>query len=513
MQAKQLLYKTFGIITGVLFLLDIATYVTLLSLGIFDKLFILVQIACVISLIVLILLCFLCFINFFRNRITSKILRSSNVYSLGMESEYYNRMVFENVVENIRKRKAMKDVKQSLIIFSAVSQNYIGENHKQYSTVNMNGKVIQFLEEYFFKNKTQDRHIYCFDQNNFMIYCIDDSRADIINMVNNINDELYKIVEKNEIHLLVTPYFGIDEFKPKETLIEVIENATIARDVSKNNFETLNFYREGLEQKSTRAETESLIKAIENNEFVIYYQPKFDVVRGRFISSEALIRWNHPELGLLTPDSFVPIAMSSGLTHELDVYVLRKVCEDLRDTKKRGRRLLPVSLNFSLYEFYNPNFLDYFIKIIKEYNVDYRLIQIEILETTSQANPFISVSIIKKLKELGIRVLMDDFGIGYSNLGNLNKIPFDAIKIDKSYIEDIVTDKKSKEIVQCLIDLGRINSLEVIAEGVDSQEQVDILTQMGCDTIQGFYYSCALSKSDYDKFLLTNKFEYKEERR
>lgn len=108
---------------------------------------------------------------------------------------------------------------------------------------------------------------------------------------------------------------------------------------------------------------------------------------------------------------------------------------------------------------------------------------------------------------------MDDFGIGYSNLGNLNKIPFDAIKIDRSYIEDIVIDKKSKEIVQCLIDLGRINSLEVIAEGVDNQEQVDLLTKMGCDTIQGFYYSSALSKSDYDKFLLDNKFEYREDRR
>lgn len=122
-----------------------------------------------------------------------------------------------------------------------------------------------------------------------------------------------------------------------------------------------------------------------------------------------------------------------------------------------------------------------------------------------------SVSIIKKLREIGVKVLMDDFGMGYSNIGNLFKIPFDTIKIDRSYVQNIVTDKKARQICQCMVDLGKINNLEVIAEGVDDEKQVEVLRNMGCDTIQGFYYSKPLERSAYEKFLVDNPFE-KEER-
>ena len=172
--------------------------------------------------------------------------------------------------------------------------------------------------------------------------------------------------------------------------------------------------------------------------------------------------------------------------------------------------MLPVSVNFSLYEFYSANFLDTIVKIMEEYDIPTHLIEIEITEATSQANQFLSISIIKKLKDRGIRVLMDDFGIGFSNIGNLKKIPFDAIKIDKSFIDDLVTDIKAQEIVKLLIGLSKVNGMEVIAEGVDNKEQVDILRKIKCDTIQGFYYSRALSSKDYEKFLADNPFEKKE---
>ena len=172
--------------------------------------------------------------------------------------------------------------------------------------------------------------------------------------------------------------------------------------------------------------------------------------------------------------------------------------------------MLPVSVNFSLYEFYSPTFLDTIVSIREEYNVPSNLIEIEITEATSQANSFLSISIIKKLKERGIRVLMDDFGVGFSNLANLKKIPFDAIKIDKSFIDDIVDDVKAREIVKFLINLCKTNELEVIAEGVDNREQLEILKKIRCDTIQGFYYSQPLTKKDYEMFLVQNTFEKKE---
>ena len=148
--------------------------------------------------------------------------------------------------------------------------------------------------------------------------------------------------------------------------------------------------------------------------------------------------------------------------------------------------------------------------LLDKYQINPSYIEIEITEATSQANTFMSVNIIKKLREAGIRVLMDDFGVGFSNIGNLRKIPFDAIKIDKSFIDDIATDLKSRAIVKFLIELCLANDLEVIAEGVDDKDQVEILKKLKCNTIQGFYYSKPLPQKEYEKFLLSNPFERKE---
>jgi EAL domain-containing protein (putative c-di-GMP-specific phosphodiesterase class I) len=198
---------------------------------------------------------------------------------------------------------------------------------------------------------------------------------------------------------------------------------------------------------------------------------------------------------------------AAGLIHELDTYVFRQVCKDLGDAKRRGRRLIPVSVNFSLYEFYSSDFLTSVIKMIDDAKIEHNLIEIEITETTSQANQFLSVSIIKKLRQQGIRILMDDFGIGYSNISNLRRIPFDAVKIDKSYVDNIATDERAREVVRLSIGLCKISGLEVIAEGADSKEQIDILRRARCDVIQGFYYSQALPREKYERFLLDNPFE------
>ena len=172
--------------------------------------------------------------------------------------------------------------------------------------------------------------------------------------------------------------------------------------------------------------------------------------------------------------------------------------------------MIPVSINFSLYEFFSTNFLNSILNLIEEYKISPQYIEIEITEATSQANTFMSVSIIKKLRDRGIRVLMDDFGVGFSNIGNLRKIPFDAVKIDKSFIDDIVIDSKSRAIVKFLIELCQANEMEVIAEGVDNKEQAEILKKFKCNTIQGFYYSKALPIKEYEKFLISNPFEKKE---
>ena len=159
--------------------------------------------------------------------------------------------------------------------------------------------------------------------------------------------------------------------------------------------------------------------------------------------------------------------------------------------------------------FYNHGFIDDLVNIMEKYNVPPTLIEIEITEQTTNANNFIANSILKRIKELGIRILMDDFGIGYSNIMNIRKSPIDVIKIDKSFIDDIVIDAKTRSIVQFLIQLCKVNGMESIAEGVNDAKQVAILRKLQCDTIQGYYYSKPLNRNDFEKLLLQNDFEKK----
>ena len=159
------------------------------------------------------------------------------------------------------------------------------------------------------------------------------------------------------------------------------------------------------------------------------------------------------------------------------------------------------------------NFLDSVISTIEKHDINPSLIEIEITESTSQTNTFMASSVIRKLRDHGIRVLMDDFGVGFSNIGNLRKMPFDAVKIDKSFIDNIESDKKASAIVKFLIELCQANELEVIAEGVDNKDQVEVLKKAKCDTIQGFYYSRPIPKAEYEKFLISNPFERKEGKR
>jgi EAL domain-containing protein (putative c-di-GMP-specific phosphodiesterase class I) len=154
--------------------------------------------------------------------------------------------------------------------------------------------------------------------------------------------------------------------------------------------------------------------------------------------------------------------------------------------------------------------VNHFYELTKKYNIPHNLVKLEITESAYIDNAVKIKEIVVKLKSMGFTVLMDDFGIGFSNVGNLRKIPFDVVKIDKSFIDGIVNDTKSREIVRFLIGLCKINGMEVVAEGVDNKEQVEILKKAKCDTIQGFYYSEALEKKAFEKFLDNNQFEKKE---
>ena len=498
----------FVILTGALFLVDLILLIIFTATGLLEGNPAL-EVALIGLLVLFAGLLAISSLLFFNHHALIKTLQIENAYVLGKKSSFNNMYIFQKKVTTMSKLKSKAGKHVLAFTFSnlVVSQNF----NRNEEIFTLNGHITEFLGELHKKcgGRASD-YIAAFSRGAFLVYAFKQNEMSIKKMVEVISAEIYDFAEKECPHIWVQPFFGVSVVKNDETIAQQIENALIAREFSERNFESLTFYQPSFRRGATSNEVQELSDALKNNEFVVYYQPKFNLDDKCFISAEALIRWNSSKYGLLSPTKFLGKAETAGLIHDIDTFVLKKVCEDLNDLRRRGKRLLPVSVNFSLYEFYSANFLDTIVSILDEYKIPTNLIEIEITEATSQANSFLSISIIKKLKERGIRVLMDDFGIGFSNIGNLRKIPFDAIKIDKSFIDDIVSDVKSREIVRFLINLCKVNELEVIAEGVDNKDQLEILKKCRCDTIQGFYYSQALSKPELEKFLANNPFEKKE---
>ena len=451
-----------------------------------------------------------------RSEIASQI--SDNMYNLGEKTTFFGVPAFIKRVGRLEKSPRLSKKKQFVISFTAANLSTMQNANRDDSITLLNARIASFLSKFvhvYKKNNSRKRRrdrVVCFNRGSFLIYLFLDDEHEIRHIVDEISNNIFEIAEEYQIHIYVQPFFGVSEVQDQEEkpLLELIEEANIARNVSERNFETLTYYHDSFRRRSSKEEIEEIKAALENNEFVVYYQPKFNLNTRRFISSEALVRWNSKKHGLLPPNKFIPIVEAAGLIHEIDTFVFKRVCEDLNEAKRRGRRILPVSINFSLYEFYSSEFLTSIMELLDKYQINPSFIEIEITEATSRANSFTAVSIIKKLKDKGIRVLMDDFGVGFSNIGNLRKIPFDAIKIDKSFIDDIVSDLKSRAIVKFLIELCLANDLEVIAEGVDDKDQVEVLKKLHCNTIQGFFYSQPLPQKEYEKFLANNPFERKE---
>ncbi len=441
----------------------------------------------------------------FINRLTLE-----NSYTLGQSVIFYNFETFKIEASRVLRKRINRRKHMYLVAFTTANASTTANAFHNDMITSLNYHTSQFLSSLNADRKgvfSSKSSVYGFNRGVFLVLLTLKDQAQIPEFVNIITTNVFKIVEEKRLRVLVQPFFGVKEVFREDNIVSSIEDTMIARSVSESNFETFTFFNESFKNVSTNQDVAEIEDALNNNEFVVYYQPKYSLREKRFISAEALARWDSPKYGLLGPSAFINKAENAGLMSALDNYIFEKSLADLSDALKRGRRVMPVSVNFSLYEFYSYHFIDNVVALLEKYHVPASLIEIEITETTSQANQFLSVSMIKKLKDMGIRVLMDDFGVGYSGIENLRNIPFDAIKIDKSFTDLILTDNKTRSIVKLLADLGHLNDIEVIIEGVDSKEQVDLLKRIKVDTIQGFYYSMPLSSKDYEMFLKTNAFE------
>lgn len=240
--------------------------------------------------------------------------------------------------------------------------------------------------------------------------------------------------------------------------------------------------------------------ALSEEQFFVYYQPKLDLLSGKIGGAEALVRWKHPEMGFVSNTNFIPLYERSGFVLKLDTYVLTKICTDMAEWLKDGYSLVPVSVNLSRVDFEDVNLPGRLVEIIDSFEIPHSLIHFEITESAFITNASKVERYIKELAEMGFQIELDDFGTGYSSLTTLGTLDLRILKLDKTLIDRMFTDKGSK-ILHSSVTLAQTMNMKVVAEGVETKEQLDFLKGIGCDYIQGYYYSTPLPAHEYITFL------------
>jgi diguanylate cyclase (GGDEF)-like protein len=273
-----------------------------------------------------------------------------------------------------------------------------------------------------------------------------------------------------------------------------------AKEDGKNKFQ---FYSENLNANSLERLTleSSLRHAMERREFQLYYQAKRDIASGRITGMEALLRWQHPDLGLVAPMKFIPVAEETGLIVPIGKWVINTACLQNVAWQKQGLARVSIAVNLTASQFYDENLLLDIASILKSSGMEARLLEIEIHESLLIRDIERTLLILTGLKEMGIRIAIDDFGVGYSSLSSLQRFPLDTIKIDRSFMRDIATREEDKSLTAAIIAMGKSLSLTVVAQGVETKEQADFLRAHSCDELQGFYFNRPVSTAEFTELL------------
>ncbi|MBK1810115.1 EAL domain-containing protein [Clostridium sp. YIM B02505] len=310
-----------------------------------------------------------------------------------------------------------------------------------------------------------------------------------------INNQPFHVAAS--IGVAIIPEHGIES-------VEILKKADIAmynaKEEGKGRFK---IYDEEMSKK-VQLESDfekSIRKAIIQKEFYLNYQPYFHAISGELEGVEALIRWNHPKRGIIPPGEFIPLAEKTGLIKEIGDWVLMECCLQNKIWQDKGLKKIPVAVNVSEHQFQSPLFVERVNNVLKETNLDPKYLKIEITEGTVIKSFDNNISILNKLKQMGIGISLDDFGTGYSSLSYLIKLPLDVIKIDKSFVDDICRTENTKIIIEDIISMAHKLNLEVIAEGVETDDQLKYLQKHKCDKIQGYLFSKPISSTDIEKLL------------
>jgi len=345
-----------------------------------------------------------------------------------------------------------------------------------------------------------------FSSDEFVIVLTGLARADDAGIfARKVLDELHRVFDLGGLAVYCTASIGI-AVHPGDgsTPATLIRNSDIAmyraKEGGRNNFQ---YFLPEMHQKAVRRlQLETALRgALQRGEFQVRYQPRVNVASGEVTGFEALLRWQHPEFGLLSPSEFIPVLEDTGIIVEVGEWVLETVCHQLAAWRDRGMDPRPVAVNLSARQFRMAGLDRAIAAIVAEAGIEPGLLELELTESLLMHDPEETVKTLGNLERYGVRLAVDDFGTGYSSLMYLKRFPLDALKIDRAFVSDATNNAEDAAIVRAIIDLGHNLGLKVVAEGVETQAQLDFLRGCGCDEMQGFLFSAAVAPADAQKML------------
>ena len=324
-----------------------------------------------------------------------------------------------------------------------------------------------------------------------------------------VREQMDKSLASVKIEQKINLYYGVYTVEDRDMSVDLMcDRANLAlRTVKGNSNRSYAVYNDELHQVvlSEQQLTNSMEEALLQRQFEVYYQPVVDLKTGEVVSAEALVRWNHPEKGMVSPGFFIPFFEHNGFIIKLDAYIREEVCRNIMELGRRGLNCVPVSVNVSRLEFYDPNLCRSIIDLTERYRLEPGMMRLEITESAYTDNPQQLLAAMKELQNYGFQVLMDDFGSGYSSLNMLKDVPVDILKMDMKFLENQGISGRGPEILASLVRMAKKLGMHTIAEGIETKEQGDFLRSVGCEYGQGYYYARPMPADAFTNLLMARE--------
>lgn len=421
-----------------------------------------------------------------------------DMYNMAYFDEITNLPNERYLMEHIQNKITQLHTKKTLLVIEVDRlesiKSSLGTSYSERLLALVGKKLRETLPSKYFVAKLR------IDQ--FVVFITENkSKSEIIELCKNLQEVMEEPFQIQHFSLVGTIKIGIAQYPDNaKTGEDLLKHAQFALYESNRRPETIIFYEEKMnEARAERVILENdLFVAIQKNELVLQYQPQLNVQNGDILSMEALLRWNHSEKGFISPAEFIPIAEETGLIIPIGRWVLEKACSQTKELQEKLKKPIKVSVNLSVGQLFQQNFVEVVENVLKQTGLEPKYLELEITESMTMHNSEI-VPILQDLKELGVSVAVDDFGTGYSSLGYLKDFPIDSLKIDRTFVNQIQRNKRSAPLVDMILSVSKHLGLSVVAEGIETVEQLQYLKTHGCEYIQGFLISKPLNIDDLSR--------------